>query len=422
MRPLGLPQRALAKGVTRPLGNQKRQFIFAPDLPSALSINVAQVFNGRGFKKRCMTDGTYDRENLVSNVRIFGGHEAAPKRLPDIDDPRPPIVGWSVADGDMDFDGTLPFVPFELPVSEARKIIQGRYCDFKEIWWYNQPRWSLYGGGGWMGGMQYEVWQHTSSITCGMTATAHRVWMHSYVTLRADLSLIYFSIYNIIFDGLVATTDGHPRNTNKPGRVSKINEGEMMSGLHCFFGPQTHLDACWVGSFCEIGASARLGNGAFMERYCSVEPGSVVMANQRIPRYEVWGGNPAKKQGYRAKDINMWVERMWSWSLVVGNHYVSEHSGMYPGHSNQMLMGTYRPFSMATKQSIGEVEDLIHQKLKQNYGKMPEKAKEYIGRFTADIPLWELYKNMSRGNFRPGVRREFGWTVDPKRCRWVDHF
>lgn len=273
-----------------------------------------------------------------------------------------------------------------------------------------------------MGGMHYEVWCHTSAVSCGMTATAHRVWMHAYTTLRADLSLIYFSLYNIIFDGVVVTTDGHPRNTNKPGRVSKINEGENMTGVHCFFGPQVHMDSAWVGSFCELGASVRLGNGAFLERYCSVEPGTVVMANQRIPRYEVWGGNPAKKQGYRAKDINMWVERMWSWSLVVGNHYMSEHSGMYVGHSNQMLFGTYRPFSMATKQCVGEVEDLIHQKLKQNYGKMPEKAKEYIGRFTADIPLWELYKNMSRGNFRPGVRREFGWTVDPKRCRWVDHF
>lgn len=419
------------KGDQRPLpvqAGQERHFLFQPNAPIGVSSLFQGHFRGRGWKKRQMAEGSYDGRIAWGTVKIVGGHEAAPRRLPDIDDPRPPIIGWSTTDGDMDFDGTLPFVPFELHVSEARKILQGRYCDFKELWNYHETYHGIYGCGQWAFYQTGTATVHPSCALVGMGCIDNRGFVHNNCIMRGDLNTVDFLEYTYMMDGCVLTTDGHPRNTNKPGRISKITEGVCALGSVCWVHPNVHMDACVVAQMCEIGEGCRLGNGSLMERYTSLEPGSVLLANQRVPRFEIWGGHPATRQGFRMKDMNGWCNKHWAYGLAVGQHYTSEYMGQYMGLWRSWGVGCEGAGEMtgcrniATRQAIGEIEDCIHTKLKQHYGKMPEKAKEYIGRFTADIPLWELYKNMSRANFRPGVRKEFGWTVDPKRARWVDHF
>lgn len=312
----------------------------------------------------------------------------------------------------VDHDGTLPLTPIEFPVSGGRKILAGLYCDFKELYNQHQPCYIMYGGGVWCVFGSEGTWIHPEATVCGQCWFGHPNWVYAKAVIRGDLNCIHIKSFSHIQEGAVLTTDGHPRNNNKPGRVSRLNEGVIYVGVYCIVGPNTVIDSAWIGDYCDVGEGAKVGNGAVMERFSSIEPGTVLLANQRVPRFEIWGGNPARRVGYRCKMMHTWTTRC---------EQEAVHGSMLQAYERPGMMREPL-FNVTCQYSSQRLEEALSIKLEQCYGRVPEKAAEYISKFTPDIPLWEMFKNMSRMIVRPGLKRAYGWTVDAKKSRWYDHY
>ena len=132
------------------LGVQRRGFM-TPPIGGTVQLAFSDQFRGRAYKKR---------EQLLPGIAAGDGHDEAAgtqsqmgrqlntlRRMPDIDDPRPPIVGWKLKN--MDFDGSLPLVPVINVKTDGRKILQGLYKNFRELYNTHFTVIPLFGGGTW---------------------------------------------------------------------------------------------------------------------------------------------------------------------------------------------------------------------------------------------------------------------------------
>eukprot|EP01061_Rhynchopus_euleeides_P046851 TRINITY_DN9095_c2_g1_i2.p1 TRINITY_DN9095_c2_g1~~TRINITY_DN9095_c2_g1_i2.p1 ORF type:complete len:260 (+),score=50.89 TRINITY_DN9095_c2_g1_i2:191-970(+) len=227
--------------------------------------------------------------------------------------------------------------------------------------------------------------------------------------LRGDLNDIRTGFMVVLMDGVVITTDGHPLNTNLPGRVSRINEGSSYIGHYSVVQSSAVIDSATLSGYNEVGENCKIGYNAIMEVGSSLEPGSVLLAHQRVPRFEIWGGNPARRVGYRTKQMVMWK-----------SYIESIISYRVRGLMDEQLYFS-KTYVSATRSSE-KLQFHMDRIVEQNRGKLPEKVQEYIAGEERDIPLWEEYKNHSRINVRPGVRKSFEWTYEPNKARWHDKY
>ena len=62
----------------------------------------------------------------------------------------------------------------------------------------------------------------------------------------------------ILEEGVTVTTDGHPLNTNLPGRVSRINEGETHIGAYCHIGAASFMDSATLSGYNQVGENCKV--------------------------------------------------------------------------------------------------------------------------------------------------------------------
>eukprot|EP01059_Diplonema_ambulator_P011141 TRINITY_DN21115_c0_g1_i1.p1 TRINITY_DN21115_c0_g1~~TRINITY_DN21115_c0_g1_i1.p1 ORF type:complete len:408 (+),score=83.22 TRINITY_DN21115_c0_g1_i1:35-1225(+) len=394
------------------LVGQRRCFMTPP-----IGAGVTQVFSdhfrGRGQRRKEQFVPSNAPNNKFAgvstnrDVTAFGRPARAIKRMPDIDDPRPPIVGWQ---GELEPDGSLPIMPFQNASTNGRKIMQGLYKKFRELYNQHYTFYPMYGGGAWdpRKTISFSALINRSATVAGDTVINNHVFIYPGTVIRGDLNRATIGPHTIIMEGCTVTTDGHPRNVHLPGRVSRINEGECKIGSWSIIHPNCVIDSVLMGDFCEVGEGCKMGYNSVMEFGSSLEPGTVLLAHQRVPRFEVWAGNPARKVGSRDKNVQKWMEYIEQVQRVQALTLMAEQ----PYRSNQV----------AATRSSEKLEAAYDRLVMQKQGHLPEEAKEFIASETREVPLWEEFKNVTRVNTRPGVRRGHDWTVDPNRARWVNYY
>ena len=123
----------------------------APPVSASMRLVFSDNFRGRGMKKRGQVLSEFykskQHEHHQGTATPAGRVADTFKRMPDVDDPRPPIIGWqrSVCDP----DGSLKFLPVPNIATNGRKVLQGLYKDFKEVYNQHTKFIPLYGGGPW---------------------------------------------------------------------------------------------------------------------------------------------------------------------------------------------------------------------------------------------------------------------------------
>eukprot|EP01063_Lacrimia_lanifica_P038741 TRINITY_DN8303_c0_g1_i1.p1 TRINITY_DN8303_c0_g1~~TRINITY_DN8303_c0_g1_i1.p1 ORF type:complete len:401 (+),score=139.29 TRINITY_DN8303_c0_g1_i1:85-1287(+) len=392
----------------------QRRCFMTPPLTNGMQTIFAQHFRGRGMKRRdqVIPEFAPHRGHHAKYSgewkSTYGAHLRTPKRAPDIDDPRPPVVGWITHV--LDADGTLPIMPYDNHESKGRKVLQGLYKDFKEMYNQHYTIVPLYGGGAWdpREHTNTMAFFHRSATVAGCIKTEAITALYPKVVIRGDLNEVVIRMHSIIMEGVVITTDGHPRNTNLPGRISRLNEGTVTIGRYTIIHPNCHIDSAHISDYCEIGEGCKIGYNALMELGSSLEPGSVLLAHQRVPRFEIWAGNPARKVGNREKNLQTWtgyvdlVEKNQAKGIIDEQQYLAYH--------------------VSTLRSSERLEYKMDKKILENEHALPDDVKRYVADNTREVPLWEEYKNMSRINTRPGVKRSNDWESDPNKSKWLNKY
>ncbi|CAB9516623.1 Gamma carbonic anhydrase [Seminavis robusta] len=114
---------------------------------------------------------------------------------------------------------------------------------------------------------------------------------------------------SVWYDAVVRADSTYPIEI---GYCSSIGEGSVVSTLPAGqtlktgFAPETFighyvtvgagcvLKSCRIDDLVEIGDKCTIMEGAIVENNTKLEPGTVVPAYGRIPKGQLWGGNPAK--------------------------------------------------------------------------------------------------------------------------------
>ncbi len=113
-------------------------------------------------------------------------------------------------------------------------------------------------------------------VTIGANAS---VWFN--VTLRGDDCPIHIGARSNIQDGSVV-------HITKGGHSTFIGDDVLV-------GHNATIHACTLESGSFVGMGATVLDGVVVETGAMVAAGAVVTPNKRVPRGELWGGNPAKK-------------------------------------------------------------------------------------------------------------------------------
>ena len=151
-----------------------------------VSANLRQVFadnfRGRGMKRRdqVLSDWNKGRGSMdiTGSVQSGGRAQESAHRMPDIDDPRPPIIGWSQKMADT--DGTLRYLPVPNMATAGRKVLQGLYNDFNEMYYQHKRFIPIYGGGPWdpTGGFRSDQGMVSRAATVvGCVRLGNNVWI-----------------------------------------------------------------------------------------------------------------------------------------------------------------------------------------------------------------------------------------------------
>ena len=115
-----------------------------------------------------------------------------------------------------------------------------------------------------------------------------------------------------------------------------------------------------------------------MEMGSALEPGTRLLAHQRVPRFEIWGGSPARKVGSRAKDI-----------LLLQSHCTLSMRALgIPLFENFLCKAN----SVSGIRSSERLENGFNAKIESNRNNLPTVVKDMISENTREVPLWEEYK------------------------------
>jgi len=101
--------------------------------------------------------------------------------------------------------------------------------------------------------------------------------------VRGDQGKVDIGAYTTIQERAVVHTSSYHGEDGAGVRI----------GDYVIIGPGAMLDSCTVESRSKVGAGAVIMEGALVEEMAEVEAGSVVHPGKRIPKGQLWGGNPA---------------------------------------------------------------------------------------------------------------------------------
>lgn len=123
-----------------------------------------------------------------------------------------------------------------------------------------------------------------NAAVVGDVRLAHKssVWYGAVV--RGDLNTVQVGGFTSIGEGAVVQTA-----KDVEGQASAI----CKVGDYVTVGPGAVLQSCIVESHAKIGAGAVVMEGALVEEHAQVADGAVVHPGRRIPKGQVWAGNPA---------------------------------------------------------------------------------------------------------------------------------
>jgi carbonic anhydrase/acetyltransferase-like protein (isoleucine patch superfamily) len=108
------------------------------------------------------------------------------------------------------------------------------------------------------------------------------VWYGAVV--RGDMNQVEVGPYSVVGDRAVLHTTKSVEG--KPAAICKV-------GAYVQVGPGAVLQSCIVEDRAKIGAGAVVMEGALVEEYAQVAEGAVVHPGRRIPKGQLWAGNPA---------------------------------------------------------------------------------------------------------------------------------
>jgi len=191
---------------------------------------------------------------------------------------------------DSEYPGELPntFIPVmeaEMTDTKSRRAHEWLYSNFKEQ--YNWHRNRVYfdknlpdqANGCWIA-------PNASVIGNVLINSCSSIWYN--VVIRADLSNVTIGNHTNIQDGVIITTDD---KTTIGGYHIGVQIGD-----NCSIGHGARLHACFIGHNVLIGMGATVLEGAIVENGAVVGAGAVVPPGRRIPKQELWVGNPCKFQ------------------------------------------------------------------------------------------------------------------------------
>ncbi|CAE7917869.1 GAMMACA1 [Symbiodinium sp. KB8] len=117
------------------------------------------------------------------------------------------------------------------------------------------------------------------NVFIGMRAS---VWYGA--VLRGDMNHIQIAPFASVGDRAVIHTSKSVEG--KPAAVVKI-------GSHAVIGPGALIQSAIIENHAVVGAGAIIMEGAVVEEYARVAEGAVVHPGRRVPKGQLWGGNPA---------------------------------------------------------------------------------------------------------------------------------
>ncbi|KAF1693652.1 gamma carbonic anhydrase family protein [Pseudoxanthomonas jiangsuensis] len=123
--------------------------------------------------------------------------------------------------------------------------------------------------------------------------------------IRGDVNFVRIGARSNLQDGTIVHVS-HESPYNKGGYPTLVGQGVTV-------GHGTIIHACTIGDHCLIGMGACVLDGAVIEDEAFIGAGAVVGPGKRVPRGELWVGNPARPaRALSAKDIE-------------GLHYSADH-------------------------------------------------------------------------------------------------
>ena len=144
------------------------------------------------------------------------------------------------------------------------------------------------------------------------------VWYNAVV--RADSTFpIEIGYCSSIGEGTVVCTlpEGHTLKTGFPP--------DTFIGHYVVVGAGCVLKSCRIDDLVEIGDKCTIMEGAIVENNTRLEPGTVVPAYARIPKGQLWGGNPAKyirDLTYEELDVNRYKNNCKAIHSIAYDHMV----------------------------------------------------------------------------------------------------
>ena len=114
--------------------------------------------------------------------------------------------------------------------------------------------------------------------------------------IRGDVNFVRIGARSNLQDGTIVHVS-HESPYNKGGYPTLVGQGVTV-------GHGTIIHACTIGDHCLIGMGACVLDGAVIEDEAFIGAGAVVGPGKRVPRGELWVGNPARSaRALSAKDI-----------------------------------------------------------------------------------------------------------------------
>jgi gamma-carbonic anhydrase len=84
------------------------------------------------------------------------------------------------------------------------------------------------------------------------------------------------------------------------------SSAEVNIGMNCIIGPRCTLYSCVVDDYVHIGSGSVILEGARLEKWSVIGPGSVVPPGRLIPSKQLWAGNPVRyiRNIYEPDELN----------------------------------------------------------------------------------------------------------------------
>lgn len=134
------------------------------------------------------------------------------------------------------------------------------------------------------------------------------------VQIRGDVNTIRIGKHTNIQDGTVCHV------------TAGSDQGKLTIGSYVTIGHNATVHACTLEDYAFVGMGATVLDGAVVEGNAMLAAGALLTNNKRVPKGEIWAGNPAKF-------FRKMTEKELAYAAWSADHYVKlgqEHSKISP--------------------------------------------------------------------------------------------